>query len=880
MMTGPGLRANLRDAKRLLAEGREELRRRHDQGVPGVEVCAGMADLFDRLVLGLFQAAVEDLSDAGIDGIASRVALVPHGGYGRRDVAPFSDLDLMLLVDPAAEQQIAPLAQRLLRDLFDAGLIVAQSVRTPNEVWRLARQDPIIWSSLAESRLLIGSASLFKSFATDFQKRSRRAAAALTERVAKARREERLQYGETVYLLEPNIKRSNGALRDIQFLRWMAFARQGTPEIESLANTGILSADDLAGVERTRQFLLRLRNEMHFHAGRANDLLDRTEQWRLAEVYRHRGDEGLLPVEQFMREYFRLTEGVSQAVRRFLAATRRGPRWTALLAPLVTHQFEREFRVGPLHIQANARGLARLRTDLTRTLHLAAVANLYNKPIAHATCEAIRAAVPELPDDISPEAAEQFISLIDQPTRLGDLLRNLHEMRVLEKVIPAFSHARCLLQFNEYHKYTVDEHCIRAVEHAGDFGSDHGPVGRVYRHIKRKWLLHLALLLHDLGKGYPDDHSDVGREIARTVAERLRLSPADAEALGFLVHKHLMMSHLAFRRDTNDDRVVVRFAIEVGSPELMQMLFVLTAADLSAVGPGVLNAWKVDVLADLHRRAMQHLAGDAPAANSPDYIAARRRQVLALLSPDEEGWFERQIAALPASYLFTTAAEQIAAELTHLRSLKPGDVIALGNYRSDREAVEYKIGTYETITPGVFHKLTGALTGRGLQILAAEIHTLADGLVFDRFYALDPDFVGPPPPQRIDEVAAALRASLCDDPAPPRFRRLWKAGGERRHAALPRLPTQVHVDNHTSDRFTIFDIFAADRGGLLYTIARSLFEKGLSVVLAKISTHLDQVVDVFYVTDQQGQKLFDQQRLHDIRQQLLEEIERFVSSES
>lgn len=870
------MRANLRDAKRLLAEGREELRRRHDQGVPGVEICAGMADLFDRLVLGLFQAAVEDLSDAGIDGIASPVALVPHGGYGRRDVAPFSDLDLMLLVDPAAEQQIAPLAQRLLRDLFDAGLIVAQSVRTPNEVWRLARQDPIIWSSLAESRLLIGSASLFKSFATDFQKRSRRAAAALTERVAKARREERLQYGETVYLLEPNIKRSNGALRDIQFLRWMAFSRQGTPEIESLADTGILSADDLAGVERTRQFLLRLRNEMHFHAGKANDLLDRTEQWRLAEVYRHRGDEGLLPVEQFMREYFRLTEGVSQAVRRFLAATRRGPRWTALLAPLVTHQFEREFRVGPLHIQANARGLARLRTDLTRTLHLAAVANLYNKPIAHATCEAIRAAVPELPDDLSPEAAERFISLLDQPTRLGDLLRNLHEMRVLEKVIPAFSHARCLLQFNEYHKYTVDEHCIRAVEHAGDFASDQGPVGRVYRHIKRKWLLHLALLLHDLGKGYPDDHSDVGREIARTVAERLRLSPADAEALGFLVHKHLMMSHLAFRRDTNDDRVVVRFAVEVGSPELMQMLFVLTAADLSAVGPGVLNAWKIDVLADLHRRAMQHLAGDAPAANSPDYIAARRQQVLTLLSPDEEGWFERQIAALPASYLFTTAAEQIAAELTQLRSLKPGDVIALGNYRPDREAVEYKIGTYETITPGVFHKLTGALTGRGLRILAAEIHTLADGLVFDRFYALDPDFVGPPPPQRIDEVAAALRTSLCDDPVPPRFRRLWKAGGERRRAALPRLPTQVHVDNHTSDRFTIFDIFAADRGGLLYTIARSLFEKGLSVVLAKISTHLDQVVDVFYVTDQQGQKLFDQQRLHDIRQQLLEEIERFA----
>ncbi len=879
MTTGPGLPAHLREAKRLLAEGRENLRRRHEQGAPGVEVCAALADLFDRLVLELYQAALDDLGETASAACANRVALVPHGGYGRRDVAPYSDLDLMLLIDPAVAQQVAPLAQRLLRDLFDVGLVAAQSVRTPNETWRLSRQDPIIWSSLVESRLLTGSVSLFREFATDFQKRSRRAAAALSERVTKARRDERLQYGETVYLLEPNIKRSEGGLRDSQFLRWMAFARQGAPEIQALGGAGILSSADTAAVERARQFLLRLRNEMHFHAGKANDLLDRMEQWRLAEVCGHRGEEGLLPVEQFMREYFRLTEGVSQVVRRFLAATRRGPRWRTLLAPLVTHQFEREFRVGPLHIQANARGLARLQTDLTRILHLAAVANLYNKPIAHATCEAIRAAVPNLPDDISPEAAEQFISLLDQPARLGDLLRSLHEMRVLEKVIPAFSHARCLLQFNEYHKYTVDEHCIRAVEHAGDFASDQGPVGRVYRHIKRKWLLHLALLLHDLGKGYPGDHSDVGSEIARTVAQRLRLSPADAETLAFLVHKHLMMSHIAFRRDTTDDQLVVRFAIEVGSPEVMQMLFVLTAADLSAVGPGVLNAWKIDVLADLHRRAMQHLAGDAPAANSPDYIAARQRQVLALLPPDEGGWYERQIAALPVSYLFTTAAEQVATELTHLRSLNPGEVIALGSYQPARGAVEYKIGTYESITPGVFHKLTGALTGRGLQILSAEIHTLADGLVFDRFYVLDPDFNGPPPPERIDEVTAALRASLCDNPAPPRFRRLWKAGEQRRQATLPRLPTQVRIDNHTSDRFTIFDIFAADRSGLLYTIARSLFDKNLSVALAKISTHLDQVVDVFYVTDQQGQKLFDEQRLNDIRRQLLEEIERFATLE-
>jgi [protein-PII] uridylyltransferase len=889
MSTAPGLRPHLREAKRLLAEGREELNRRHAEGSPGGEVCAALSDLFDRLILEIYEVALVDLGQAGPDGLPSRLALVPHGGYGRRDVAPYSDVDLMLLIDVGAQEQVAPLAQRLLRDLFDVGLNLGQSVRTANDAWQLARKDPIIWTSLVEARLLAGSVGLFSRFAVQFKKRSQRNAAALASMVDRARGEERLQYGETVYLLEPNLKRSRGGLRDIQYLRWMSFARHGTPEVEALAGAGTLSGEDVASLGPAKEFLLRLRNEMHFHAGKANDLLDRAEQLRLAEAYGYRGAEGLLAVEQFMREYFRLTEGVSQVVKRFAAATRRGPRWTGLLAPLISHQFENEFRVGPTDIQANTRGLARLQTDLTRILHLAVVANLYNKPIAHATSEVIRATVRNLPDEISPETAERFIALLDQPTRLGDILRSLHEMRVLEKIIPAFEHARCLLQFNEYHKYTVDEHSIRAVEHASDFVHDRGPLGHVYRHVKRKWLLHLALLLHDLGKGYPRDHSEVGREIAAEVGRRLHLSPSDAETLCFLVHKHLMMSHLAFRRDTNDNQLIVRFAVEVGSPEVMQMLFLLTAADLSAVGPGVLNPWKIDVLADLHTRAMRHLAGDSPAMNLPDYLAGQRRKVLELLAQnrahsvpaadEDAAWFARQLEALPPSYLGSTPPPQVAEELKQLRALQPGDVIALGSYQPDRGTVEYKIGTHETITPGVFHKLTGALTGRGLQILAAEIHTLADGLVFDRFYAFDPDFNGPPPPERIDEVTSALKASLRDKPSRPTFRRIWKAG-ERRQAVLPQLPTQVRVDNHTSDRFTIFDIFAADRTGLLYMITRSLFEKGLSVGVAKIGTYLDQVVDVFYVTDQEGRKLIDEEQLDSIRRQLLEEIDAFERQET
>jgi [protein-PII] uridylyltransferase len=882
MTTASRLRSRVLAAKERLAAGREAIRLRHAEGLSGAEVSGALSDLFDEIILELFEAALDDLGLAGAEGLKAELTLVPHGGYGRRDVSPYSDVDLMLLHAPAATDRVAPLAQRMLQDLFDAGLILGQSVRTAVQACRLARKDPVIWTSLVEARYLAGSAGLFSGFYRRFRKQAQRHSAKLIAAVDKARTEERVQYGETVYLLEPNIKRSRGALRDIQLLRWVGFARFGVAEPGALREQGALLAEDEELLGRAHEYLLRLRNEMHFQARKSSDVLDRTEQLRLAELFGFQGDAGLLPVEQFMREHFRLTEGVSQIVTRFMANTRRGPRWGELLAPLFSHQFEREFRVEPTQISVNARSLNKLCADPAEILRLAELANLYDKPISRATSEAIRQAVPALPDEVTPETAQRFVSLLSQPGRLGELLRSLHEMRILEKIIPAFAHARCLLQFNEYHKYTVDEHSLRAVEEATYFHRDPGVLGSVYRHIKRKWLLHLALLLHDLGKGYPGDHSEVGLGIAQKMAERLHFSKDDAEALAFLVHKHLMMSHMAFRRDTSDDQLVLRLAVDVGSPELMQMLFVLTAADLAAVGPGVLNAWKVEVLADLHRRAMQHLAGDAPAIDSQEFLAARRAEILAALddNAEERQWFEQQLTVAPASYLQAATPARVIADLRPLRSLERGDVLAVGHYQPETGAVEYRIGTFEDIAPGVFHKLAGALAGRGLQILSAEIHTLAEGLVFDRFYVHDPDFAGEPPRARIDEVCRALSDSLTNPTSKPTFRRVWRAGEQRRQATLPMKPTQVRIDNSTSDRYTILDIFAADRMGLLYTIARSLFQAGLSVALAKIGTYLDQVVDVFYVTDQAGSKITDEGQLAEIRDRLLLDLAEFERVEA
>lgn len=881
MSTIPRLRSNVLAAKQRLAEGREKLKVRHQKGTPGIQVCRALTELFDSLVVDLYRAALVDLGESGPDGLETQMALVPHGGYGRGDVAPYSDVDLMILHAPAAAARVAPLAERMVRDIFDAGLVLGQSVRTSAQACQLARSDATICTSLIEARLLAGSEGLFHKFSARFQQQVQRRARTLLASIEKARGEERAQFGETVYLLEPNVKRSPGGLRDVQLLRWIGFARHGVADPDGLRLQGVLSRRDYETVRKATEFLLRLRNELHFHAGKSSDLLERAEQVRLAELYDYHDTQGLLAVEQFMREYFRQTQDVSNVVRRFAASARSGPRWLRVFTPLVSHRFEHDYIVEPHQISANRRGLEKLAGNLAEILRLADVANMYNKPIAHATCEAIRAEVPNLPGHVSPDAAQRFLSLLNQPARLGELLRMLYEMGVLEKIVPAFSHARCLLQFNVYHKYTVDEHSLRAVEHATDFRFDRGALGQVYKHLKRKWLLHLALLLHDLGKGYAEDHSDVGLRIAGDMAQRLGLPERDTETLKFLVHKHLLMSHLAFRRDTSDNDLVVRFAVEVGSPEALEMLFVLTAADLAAVGPGVLNAWKVEVLADLFHRAMEHLAGDDPTIDQASRLRQRRGEVLAALGTrDDPAWFERQLAALPAAYLQATPPQDVAAELVELRALGPAQAVARARFLPQTATVEYRVGTYESITPGVFHKLCGALSGQGLQILSAEINTLADGLVFDRFRVQDPDFTGPPPAERLADVCRTLVAALeTRDGQAPIFRRLWRPGQQGRPAALVPLPTQVRIDNSTSDRFTILDIFAADRMGLLYAITRTLFQLGLSVSVARIGTYLDQVVDVFYVTERSGRKIDGETRLHEVRDRLLEAISVFEREE-
>jgi [protein-PII] uridylyltransferase len=889
------LRSNVVAAKEKLALGHADFERRHNQGCSGVELCAAMSDLRDEVLVDLVEAALVDLHENGPGGLWPEIALVAHAGYGRRDVAPYSDVDLMILHSPGVADRVARLAERILRDVFDVGLILGHSVRTPEQAWHAACAEPMICTSLAESRLISGSTTLFSRYKNQLRRHVRRRAGWLMTGIQDDRSKERARYGETVFLLEPNVKRSRGGLRDIQLIRWLGLVRYGTTGFRKLRSMGELHEEDLTAILRAAEFLLRLRNEMHFHANQAADVLDRAEQLRIAELRGYQPQAGLLPVEQFMRDYFRHTDAVSHIATRFAAKAQAHDRMGRFVTAMFGHRVEDGLQVGPAGLLATARGLQMLRGDLTAIMRLVDLANLYDVPIAASTWEAIRHEAAQLPNGPpSPEACQHFLSLLAHPSRLAPLLRDLHSAGLLERFIPEFEHARGLLQFNQYHKYTVDEHCLRAVEFATELATDNGPVGRVYRSIAQKHLLHLALLIHDLGKGRLEDHREVGLKIAADAALRLGLPPHETEILRFLVHKHMHLNHLAFRRDTADQQLAVQLAVLVGSPELMQMLYVLTAADLGAVGPNVWDGWKTEVVTDLYHRTMQHLAGDSPETTIDAMLDRHRTTVRDLLGPEaNDAWYAEHVTALPAAYFSTTSPQQAVADLHLLHAMSPlplgknhnpsplplgegqgeGHVSVAMQYQPDTAMVQCTVATSEGVAPGIFSKLTGALSSVGLQIRSAQIHTLPDGLVLDRFWVHDPDFSGEPPTHRLEQIKRSLIGVLTSRGSePPTFRQTWQARSGRR-VRVPGVPTRVQIDNSTSAEFTIIDVFTHDRTGLLYAIARTLFELDISVGRAKIGTFLDQVVDVFYVTDRENRKIKDVARLEEIQRCLLEAVE-------
>lgn len=844
-------------------------------GESGIAVTEWYSDQVDDMVRDIAGRRLGEW-----DGGESAITVMAMGGNGRRRPATYSDLDVMIVTNshPAA----AEIAAAVVRDLWDAGFGVGHSTWARAEVARFAVEDIQFATSLIEMRFLAGSESISEYLQDQVLRRILTDQSdELIRRCIASRRDEWLARGNSVNQLEPDIKRSPGGLRDLHLLGWVSFLRYGDPRLSALLEAGDINPPERQALDTADEFLTALRLDLHGTTGLKQDVLTRELQLRVARARNVPQTDALRPVEVFMHEYFSQTSRVAEITRRVTDIGRKSTLITRLRDTLLPRRSAQGhlIRDGLLQIPDDEL------PDVCRTplavmdVFLAAARNQVH--LAPPVRQAFSEAVARFPDEPEREVSKRFRDILRQTEGLPETLRCLYETGVLEWLIPPFAGIRCLIEFNQYHNFTVDEHTLKAIDNIVAFCHDDSPVGSAYQSVRHRATLHMAVLMHDIGKGVEGDHSEVGAEIAEQVAVRLQMAENKKQMLVFLVRHHLVMPNLAFRRDVSDSAILVDFARRVGSPELLRMLYVLTVADIQAVGPDIWSDWKGELLADLYNRAMQILSGRPYNHLERARLQVIRETVRGSIAPsgdeaDHEAfsaWVDSQLDALPPFYLMTEQPDRIARDLAVIRDLDESDVRIDGAWDPETDTVTYRIFAPQQYNRGSFHKVAGILTGLRMNILAAQVCTTGASTVLGSFVVADNDFHGAVPQSRIDDVAFAMREVLmARKTVESVFRRSGLVRLNAKNTDIISVPPRVTFDNDCSERFTVIDVFATDRYGLLYTLARTLHDHHLSIQLARIATHIDQVVDVFYVVDEQQRKLEDSERLERLRAALLEGI--------
>jgi len=859
----PSMNATLDDLRDRSLRGRHEIRVRHESGATGLQVVTALSDLADDLLLRIVQASTPA---RGWDG-----ALVALGGYGRRELSPHSDIDLMFLFPPDRAKQTEGLASRLLCLMWDLGYVVGHSVRSVDDCIVAAQNDVVIATSLLEARFLTGNRPLFDLFQRQFFRRVAHGKAFLRA-LHKNRMETRPTWDTTPDLLSPNLKRSPGGLRDLHGVSWAARVRYGMGAFAHLREQGVLSMPAYLGLTFGRDFLWRIRNQIHFKVGQASDDLTVELQPDIAASFQFEN------VRELMRQYYLHTGSILEISQQFYRQVLPKSRWQIWRNTWRTRTVQAGFRIGPEEITVceQTGDTGGLFLDDARVLRLFLLAKQYDVRIADSLLEAMRDGAHEtqhLPP--SPAAVALFKQLLSEPGRIAQTLRVMHRMHILWRLVPAFCRVQHLIQESRSHAYTVDEHAFRAVDEAERLLDGEEPLRDIYLGIRRKDLLHLALLLHDIGKGEGGDHSARGAEIAEEVALRLGYDAEDRGLLTFLVRRHLILSELAFYRDFSNEPVLFKFVREVAQPEILHHLLILTCADIRAVGPGVWTNWKSDLIMNLYREALAQLTLDVPQpSQTVEAVLTRLRAAIQGEYPTI--WMEEVLPALIPRYLFVTPFERIVTDLKALFHLLIEPVQLAGCDLPATGLVEYTLYAYDSSAPGLFSKMTGVLAAWGFQIMQAHVTTHTNGMVVDRFQVLDPDGSG---------YRARIQPLLLDVQAVLAGRETVERLMLKRRRFVTTQPVEnpsvrVALDNESSHQFTVMDVFAPDRRGLLYVIAQALFDLGLSVHAAKVTTHIGQIVDVFYVLDAQQRKISGSEEMQRIKASLTYRIEMALQQET
>ncbi|NJM81738.1 MAG: [protein-PII] uridylyltransferase [Tabrizicola sp.] len=790
---------------------------------------------------------------------AEQIALLAVGGYGRAEMAPYSDIDLLFLSPWKKTGWAESIIESMLYMLWDMKLKVGHASRTVKDCLRLGREDMTIRTALLEHRFIVGHrplaeeleqklwSDLFRNTGPEFIE------AKLAERAARHKRQ-----GGQRYVLEPNVKEGKGGLRDLQTLYWIGKYLHRVPAARGLVEAGLFDLEEYESFSRAEDFLWVVRCHLHYITDRATDVLSFDLQVEVAERMGYRDTGGRRAVEHFMQEYFLHATRVGELTRIFLTEleARHAKREASLFGI-----FRRVKRVKPGFKLVQGRiDVVDPKAFLADKLNLLRVFQeaLRTGYLLHPNIMRLIAGHLDLIDDAmraDPEAVQIFIDLLLKHGNPERALRRMNELGVLGAFIPEFEPIVAMMQFNLYHHYTVDEHIIQTISVLAQIERgelvEELPVasGILTAGVNRK-VLYVALLLHDIGKGRPEDHSILGAQLARRICPRLGLDAEECETVEWLVRYHLLMSDMAQKRDIGEPRTVRDFAKAVKTRKRLDLLTVLTVCDIRGVGPGTWNNWKAMLLRGLYKLTADALESGLETLNRENRKDDARRALRKLLSDWDTKAVNHELSRHYGAYWqgLSTDTQMVFARL--LQGLADHEIRIDLHPDPDRDATRACFALVDH--PGIFSRLAGALALVGANVVDARTYTSKDGYATAVFWVQDIEgrpYEAARLPRLRGMIEKTLRGEVVAREA------LKDRDKVKKREREFRFPTHVTIDNEGSDIYTIIEVDTRDRPGLLYDLTRTLAHNNIYIASAVIATYGAQVVDTFYVKDMFGLKL-------------------------
>jgi [protein-PII] uridylyltransferase len=853
----------------------------------GMGCARHLSQVMDGVLKALHEMATRHAYPVENPTASERIAVVAVGGYGRGTLAPGSDVDLLFLLPHKQTAWGESVVEAMLYPLWDLKLKVGHSTRSVDECVREAKGDMTIRTALLEARLLVGDEALFTDFQRRFASEVMDGTAAAFVEAKLLEREGRLsRTGNSRYLVEPNVKDGKGGLRDLNTLFWIARYTYKVATPAELVTAGLFTKAELALFLRSEAFLWRVRCWMHFLTARAEERLSFDIQRIVAERIGYPARGGLSSVERFMKAYFLVAKDVGDLTAIVCAAmeqqqAKARPTFERLLGSLNLGGLRRREKklghpdftmIGERIGMADAEAFQRDPVNLLRLFKLAGEHNLAIHPDATQLAQrSLRLITPSL--RANRQANQLLVEALSSRHRPELTLRRMNEAGVLGRFVPEFGRVVAMMQFNMYHHYTVDEHLIRAIGvlaeiDGGRLEAEHPLANSIMPTISNRRALYVALFLHDIAKGQREDHSVAGARVARKLGPRLGLTEAETETCAWLVQEHLTMSTIAQSRDLGDPKTIEAFAAVVQTLERLKLLLVLTVADIKAVGPGVWNGWKGELLRTLYYETEVLLTGGHSAIERGARVGKAQGQLLARL----EDWLpERRDAYLARhypAYWLKVDAPRLERQARFLDAAEASGRTMATKVETDGFRGVTELTILAPDHPRLLAIITGACAAAGGNIVDAQIFTTTDGLALDtifvsRAFEMDEDEL-----RRGERIAIAIERALKGEVKIADLVATRRAPPPRGGAF--QVATEVIVDNTLSSRHTLLEVSGLDRPGLLYDLTTTLGKLNLNIASAHIATFGEKAVDVFYVTDLAAGKITTATRQNSIKRALAE----------